>query len=71
MFLMTPALFLEKRSTSDLHPVVQAGDAVFIPEGWWHQIDSTDISIAVNFWWQSPFGAGLQVLPCLACKSQS
>ena len=44
---------------------MQAGDAVFIPEGWWHQIDSTDITIAVNFWWQSPFGAGLQVLPCL------
>lgn len=53
--------------TLSLHPVLQAGDAVFIPEGWWHQIDSSDITIAVNFWWQSPFGAGLQVWPSSAC----
>lgn len=39
----------------------QAGDAIFIPEGWWHQIDSTDVTIAVNFWWQSPCVMGLQV----------
>ncbi|KAL8055108.1 hypothetical protein ABFS82_04G034400 [Erythranthe guttata] len=30
-----------------------AGDALFIPEGWFHQVDSGDITIAVNFWWQS------------------
>lgn len=39
---------------------LQAGDAIYIPEGWWHQIDSADVTIAVNFWWQSPFAAGLQ-----------
>lgn len=36
---------------------VQAGDALFLPEGWWHQIDSTGITIAVNFWWPSEFEA--------------
>ncbi|EOA20355.1 hypothetical protein CARUB_v10000670mg [Capsella rubella] len=32
---------------------LNAGDAVFIPEGWFHQVDSDDLTIAVNFWWQS------------------
>nr|XP_018686739.1 PREDICTED: F-box protein At5g06550 isoform X2 [Musa acuminata subsp. malaccensis] len=32
-----------------LHP----GDALFIPEGWFHQVDSDDLTIAVNFWWKS------------------
>lgn len=25
-------------------------DALFIPEGWWHQVDSDAFTIAVNFW---------------------
>jgi hypothetical protein len=33
----------------------QAGDALFLPEGWWHQVDSSEVTIAVNFWWRSPF----------------
>ena len=34
---------------------VQAGDALYIPEGWWHQIDSVAGTIAVNIWWRSAF----------------
>ncbi|XP_048227518.1 bifunctional peptidase and arginyl-hydroxylase JMJD5-like isoform X2 [Ricinus communis] len=33
--------------------VLHAGDALFIPEGWFHQVDSDDLTIAVNFWWRS------------------
>ncbi|XP_030545883.1 uncharacterized protein LOC115752003 [Rhodamnia argentea] len=33
--------------------ILKAGDALFIPEGWFHQVDSDNLSIAVNFWWQS------------------
>ncbi|KAF5727044.1 hypothetical protein HS088_TW22G00731 [Tripterygium wilfordii] len=33
--------------------VLNAGDALFIPEGWFHQVDSDKLTIAVNFWWQS------------------
>ncbi|XP_008451321.1 lysine-specific demethylase JMJ31 isoform X3 [Cucumis melo] len=33
--------------------VLRAGDALFIPEGWFHQVDSDELTIAVNFWWQS------------------
>lgn len=25
-------------------------DALFVPEGWWHQVDSDAYTIAVNFW---------------------
>ncbi|XP_045833668.1 uncharacterized protein LOC123924744 [Trifolium pratense] len=33
--------------------VLEAGDALFIPEGWFHQVDSNDLTIAINFWWRS------------------
>ncbi|OVA05385.1 JmjC domain [Macleaya cordata] len=33
--------------------ILHAGDALFIPEGWSHQVDSDDLTIAVNFWWRS------------------
>ncbi|XP_026412044.1 uncharacterized protein LOC113307808 isoform X1 [Papaver somniferum] len=32
---------------------LQAGDALFIPEGWLHQVDSDEVTIAVNIWWRS------------------
>uniref|UniRef100_A0A7N0TUM9 JmjC domain-containing protein n=1 Tax=Kalanchoe fedtschenkoi TaxID=63787 RepID=A0A7N0TUM9_KALFE len=32
---------------------LQAGDALFIPEGWYHQVDSGELTIAINFWWSS------------------
>ncbi|XP_058770919.1 lysine-specific demethylase JMJ31 [Vicia villosa] len=33
--------------------VLEAGDALFIPEGWFHQVDSDDLTIAINLWWKS------------------
>ncbi|KAK4551184.1 hypothetical protein RGQ29_032480 [Quercus rubra] len=33
--------------------VLHAGDALFIPEGWFHQVDSDDLTTAINFWWRS------------------
>lgn len=38
---------------------VHAGDALFLPEGWYHQVDSEDVTIAVNFWWQSEVSSKL------------
>lgn len=29
-----------------------AGDAIFIPEGWWHQVDSDPFTVAINFWFE-------------------
>jgi hypothetical protein len=42
---------------------LQAGDQLFIPEGWWHQVDSTHRTAAVNFWWESDFTANLGSWP--------
>ena len=32
---------------ADLAP----GDGLFIPEGWWHAVESSPCTVAVNFWW--------------------
>ena len=37
----------------------QAGDALFIPEGWWHSVESAGGTLAVNHWWASGVSAGL------------
>ena len=29
---------------------LHAGDALYIPEGFWHQVDSSGTTIAVNYW---------------------
>ncbi|XP_058105308.1 lysine-specific demethylase JMJ31 isoform X2 [Magnolia sinica] len=39
--------------------ILQAGDALYIPEGWFHQVDSDDLTIAVNIWWQSNMMANM------------
>jgi hypothetical protein len=33
---------------------VEPGDALFIPEGWWHQVSSGHCTYALNFWFRSP-----------------
>ena len=37
------------------------GDGVFIPEGWWHQVDSVAGTIGVNFWFHR---CSTHALPC-------
>lgn len=32
---------------------LQAGDVIFIPEGYWHQIKSSSGTVAVNVWFRS------------------
>ncbi|KAL4572017.1 hypothetical protein LXL04_018785 [Taraxacum kok-saghyz] len=39
--------------------VLHSGDALFIPEGWFHQVDSESLTIAVNFWWRSEIMCGM------------
>ncbi|XP_076883517.1 lysine-specific demethylase JMJ31-like [Bidens hawaiensis] len=39
--------------------ILHAGDALFIPEGWFHQVDSENLTVAVNFWWQSEMMSGM------------
>ena len=34
--------------------ILNTGDAIFIPEGWWHDVVSDECSLALNFWFESP-----------------
>jgi hypothetical protein len=37
--------------------VLEPGDALYIPYGWWHAVDSLDpLNILVNYWWNNPHG---------------
>ena len=48
------AKFREQALCAELHP----GDAIYIPELWWHQIESTaSFNGLVNYWWDG-FAAG-------------
>jgi hypothetical protein len=46
-------------SVNNTAMVGQPGDALFIPEGWWHQVNSEAGTIAVNFWWSSGITASI------------
>jgi hypothetical protein len=43
---LTPSYFFAHPKTVYLN----AGEALWIPKGWWHWIESLDASIAINFW---------------------
>ncbi len=51
---------------------LRAGDALFLPEGWWHQVDSDGATIAVNYWRARALrvGAGGWHACMLVCTSQ-
>lgn len=33
------------------HLILEPGDVLFIPPGWWHHVRSLDMCISVNYWW--------------------
>lgn len=39
---------------------LSAGHALFIPEGWWHMVDSVERTVALNYWFLSPLQKLLQ-----------
>ena len=34
-----------------IHCILEPGDILFIPTGWWHHVRSLDMSISINCWW--------------------
>lgn len=40
----------EERNRSTIVVLVSAGEALFIPEGWWHRVESTSNCVAINIW---------------------
>jgi tRNA wybutosine-synthesizing protein 5 len=46
------------------HCIVEPGDIIYIPTGWWHDVLSLDMSVSVNFWWHRfdiPIGKGIDM----------
>lgn len=39
--------------------VLEPGEILFVPTGWWHQVRSLDPSIALNFFWIAPVATPL------------
>jgi hypothetical protein len=34
------------------------GEALFIPEGWWHEVESPEeVTLGINYWWDGPSAA--------------
>jgi hypothetical protein len=48
--------FPAARDVPFLRVVLQAGDLLFLPEGWFHQVQSVSTSLSVNFWVNSGRG---------------
>lgn len=48
--------FPDARDVRFLRVVLQAGDLLFLPEGWFHQVESQTTSLSVNFWVDSGRG---------------
>jgi hypothetical protein len=53
-----------------VHVEMRAGDALFLPSFWWHEVDSVGLNIMINFWWSECPDADLDalknMLECLA-----
>jgi lysine-specific demethylase 8 len=41
--------FPRTRNVRPLELILEAGDALYIPSGWWHQVRSLDVSLSWNF----------------------
>ncbi|NIE76380.1 cupin [Pantoea sp. Ap-967] len=48
--------FPEARTVPFLRVLLEAGDLLFLPEGWFHQVESVSTSLSVNFWVNSGRG---------------
>lgn len=38
------------KSITPVECILNAGEALFIPIGWWHSVESLDVSISISFY---------------------
>jgi len=43
------------RQARGVECIVNAGEMLFIPPFWWHQVESLDPAVSINFWWKPQF----------------
>lgn len=48
------ARFPRYRDARQHEVFIEAGDLLFIPQGWWHRFETLEPSIALNFFWLTP-----------------
>jgi hypothetical protein len=45
---------------------LKAGDALYIPALWWHQVESVEVlNVLINYWWGGTYGAVNSPVDCL------
>lgn len=44
--------FPDFKMASCFEGILNPGDLLYIPAGWWHEVKSLDVSMSVNFWWK-------------------
>jgi hypothetical protein len=42
------------RDASPYVAELRAGDALFIPQGWWHEVVTSMDAVSLNMWWKPP-----------------
>lgn len=54
-----PSRFPLASTVTLMDGLLSAGSLLYIPYGWWHQIESTSVSVSVSMRW-NPYEAGLR-----------
>lgn len=47
--------FLRLKKASHIDLIIKPGQFLYIPPGWWHQVENLDPAISVNVWWPAWF----------------
>jgi len=52
---LTSPIRVRDESGDGIRCVLKAGEFLFIPAFWWHEIESIDVAVSVNAWWKATF----------------
>ena len=44
--------FPDIKLATSFEGVLNPGDLLYIPAGWWHEVKSLDVTMSINFWWK-------------------
>jgi len=58
------------QQVSRMEFVLEPGEVVFIPTGWWHHVRSLEPSVSLNFFWLRPFANALALRRYAYCRAR-